>query len=472
MLSRLAVVVILIVGFVSAQAQTSDNTPSLNQRPYVTVAQDNNQIHFDAKGDVREIRLEVFNLASKRVYDSESQSGHLLDWQLQDQQGKPVPDGRYIYRVTMKDSTDNLFRNFGKVSKSGGKVEVQPVVILPPGNDNQNNSKPQSSANSAKAFAATVGGGFSNIASGEFSTIGGGQKNYTSEKYSTVGGGATNYAFAEGATVAGGYNNNAWVTKATVGGGFGNNANNDSATVAGGNKNTADGVGASVGGGAQNTAQGDYSSISGGAENAAYGRYAVVPGGKGNLANGESSLAAGNQAKALHKGSFVWGDSTQAPVTSYGDNSFTVRASGGINFFSNSGPGGNYSGVVLSPGAGGWSSLSDRQAKTNFAPIDGREVLRRLSAIPITTWNYRSQPAAVRHIGPMAQDFYAAFGMGEDNRHINTVDADGVALAAIQGLYQLSLEKDQQLEQLKQENIALRQRLAALEQAVEKLIKK
>jgi hypothetical protein len=58
----------------------------------------------------------------------------------------------------------------------------------------------------------------------------------------------------------------------------------------------------------------------------------------------------------------------------------------------------------------------------------------------------------------MAQDFYAAFGVGEDDRHISTVDADGVALAAIQGLYQLMQEQNAQI-------VALEARVAALEQA-------
>lgn len=101
---------------------------------------------------------------------------------------------------------------------------------------------------------------------------------------------------------------------------------------------------------------------------------------------------------------------------------------------------------------------SDRNAKDNFAEVDDRDILARLSAIPIETWNYKSQDPSVRHIGPMAQDFYAAFGVGEDDRHINTVDASGVALAAIQRLYQMVQEKDVQIAELEA-------RLEVLEQA-------
>jgi hypothetical protein len=61
-------------------------------------------------------------------------------------------------------------------------------------------------------------------------------------------------------------------------------------------------------------------------------------------------------------------------------------------------------------------------------------VLERVARLPVQTWNYRSQDATVRHLGPTAQDFKTAFGLGESDTGITAVDADGVALAAIQGL--------------------------------------
>jgi len=78
---------------------------------------------------------------------------------------------------------------------------------------------------------------------------------------------------------------------------------------------------------------------------------------------------------------------------------------------------------------------SDRNMKEKFTPIDNLDVLERVASLPITTWNFTNTPAT-RHIGPMAQDFYAAFNVGTDGRHISTVDESGVALAAIQGLNQ------------------------------------
>jgi hypothetical protein len=80
--------------------------------------------------------------------------------------------------------------------------------------------------------------------------------------------------------------------------------------------------------------------------------------------------------------------------------------------------------------------------------VDGAELLERLGRIPIQSWNYQTQENSIRHIGPMAQDFYGAFGVGEDDRYINSVDADGVALAAAQQLYRLTQQKDVEIREL------------------------
>jgi hypothetical protein len=112
----------------------------------------------------------------------------------------------------------------------------------------------------------------------------------------------------------------------------------------------------------------------------------------------------------------------------------------------------------------GYNNNSDRNAKANFGGVDGLEVLRKVARLPITSWNYKTDPASVRHIGPMAQDFKAAFGLnGEDDTHINSLDAQGVALAAIQGLYRLVQEKDARIQGLEAQNQALAARLADLE---------
>ncbi len=119
-----------------------------------------------------------------------------------------------------------------------------------------------------------------------------------------------------------------------------------------------------------------------------------------------------------------------------------------------------------------FNATSDRNLKENFAAVDRREVLDKLSALPIHRWNFRDD-AATLHLGPVAQDFHAAFGLGVDDKHIATVDADGVALAAIQGLNEKverrSQESRARIEQLETENVELQQRLAELEALVRSL---
>ena len=179
--------------------------------------------------------------------------------------------------------------------------------------------------------------------------------------------------------------------------------------------------------------------IGGGASNVAGGRMAIVAGGEGNQANGYVSFAAGRRAYSQSDGCFTWGDSSNTDIVCDVANRWVTRATGGYYLYTKSDIS---AGVYVPAGGNAWSSWSDRALKDNFAPADGRAVLDRLAAIPITTWNYKSQDPAIRHIGPVAQDFYAAFGVGEDDKHIATIDADGVALAAIQGLYRVVQEKD------------------------------
>jgi hypothetical protein len=106
---------------------------------------------------------------------------------------------------------------------------------------------------------------------------------------------------------------------------------------------------------------------------------------------------------------------------------------------------------------------SDRNSKEDFAAVNPREVLAKVSALPITEWKYKAEADGSKHLGPMAQDFHAAFGLnGPDDKHIATVDESGVALAAIQGLNQKVEEKDAEIQELKQS-------VAELKAMVEKL---
>ena len=85
-------------------------------------------------------------------------------------------------------------------------------------------------------------------------------------------------------------------------------------------------------------------------------------------------------------------------------------------------------GCTLPAGGGTFSCTSDRAAKTDFAPVDSGEILDRVIALPISEWRFSGEPSTVRHMGPVAQDFRAAFGLGYDDKSIGIQDAQGVAL--------------------------------------------
>jgi hypothetical protein len=102
--------------------------------------------------------------------------------------------------------------------------------------------------------------------------------------------------------------------------------------------------------------------------------------------------------------------------------------------------------------------VSDRNQKKNITPVDGAAVLERVARLPISTWTYRTEPDGVRHLGPMAQDFRASFGLGDDDRTYFAVDAQGVALAAIQELHRVVVEQQKRIEGLERENARLARR--------------
>ncbi len=154
------------------------------------------------------------------------------------------------------------------------------------------------------------------------------------------------------------------------------------------------------------------------------------------------SVAIGKNATSQHRGSIVLGDDcglfASDDVRSTGNNQFVARGCGGIFMYTSQSLS---SGVTVAAGGGGWNSISDRNKKENFADVDAVAVLEKIAAMPIQTWNYKTQAPAIRHLGPTAQDFRAAFGLGENDTTINTVDADGAALVAIQGLHTLLKEQ-------------------------------
>ena len=120
--------------------------------------------------------------------------------------------------------------------------------------------------------------------------------------------------------------------------------------------------------------------------------------------------------------------------------------------------------------AGVLTQNSDRDSKRDIVSVHPEEILAKVATLPIATWNRKVDPPSVRHLGPMAQDFAAAFGLGDNERQISTLDMAGVSLASIQALYRMvsetAAQKDEEIAQLKSENADLSRRLAALEALV------
>jgi len=353
-----------------------------------------------------------------------------------------------------------------------------------------------------------IGGGQDNDATGSWSTVMGGHFNLAANSNATVSGGELNRATGSFATVSGGGSNEATASSTTIGGGVFNFATGDRSTVAGGESNTASGPYGFVAGGYYNCA-GGHSSFAG-------GRYAKVRPGSASGGVGEgcgnapiSPLAAGDE------GSFVWADKHDINFVTTGPNQFMLRAGGGFMANTNALPNPSTDDVVFGARAadsggdadadvvwlsrsgkqakiyisdttggfvvnvpnltvgsnrlsvngtggtatlsngGAWTNASSRSFKEGFVPVDPQVILAKVAALPISVWNYKNSKEG-NHMGPMAEDFEASFGLAGEGQSIATVDADGVALAAIQGL-------NLKLAEAEAENRALKKRLDVIE---------
>jgi hypothetical protein len=358
------------------------------------------------------------------------------------------------------------------------------------------------------ATESTIGGGYANSAGGVITntsisgaTVAGGVSNRADCAYSFVGGGKNNFVD----DVAGFQTTPFPSPYAVIAGGENNFISNDG-FVAGDHS--------AIGGGLANQIQGGtQSTIVGGGNNHIDGSWSTIAGGLNNNATGNYSFAAGQNAQTYNNGTFIWADSTAPIFNSSGDNQFCIRASGGIQvdrgtsmFFNTQTrqmlnlfglqygigvqagdeyfrsasdfcwfKGGVHNNGLHDAGggtelmrldnagnlniSGGFGTLSDRNAKEKFEPVSPRHVLEKVAALPLSRWSYKTDPET-RHVGPMAQDFYAAFDVGTDDRHIGLGDEGGVALAAIQGLNE---KVESENAQLRAENIELKQRLERLE---------
>ena len=291
--------------------------------------------------------------------------------------------------------------------------------------------------NTSASGDASTAMGYSTTARGDFSTAIGAFTGANGE-YSTAMGRLT---------VASGINSTA-MGKYTDATGYASTAIGDSSLASGL---------ISFASGFRTTASGDYSTAMG----------------RQTIASGDYSTAIGSYVNTNNQeGTLVIGDhSTTSTLNSNIPNFFYARFAGGYGFYTSS----NLSSVcILAPGANAWSTSSDINTKENFAAINGEDFLKKIAGFHLTSWNYKKQDAAkFRHYGPMAQDFYAAFGkdkygtIGNDTT-INSADFAGVSFIAIQALE----KRTQKLEQLEKENSKLMKMILQLRKETTELNKR
>lgn len=348
-------------------------------------------------------------------------------------------------------------------------------------------------ANAAGGYSA-VSGGAGNSAGGQWAAIVGGQNNGASGAHGAVAGGSNNFASGSGSAVSGGYFNTASGGRGTVAGGESGTAAGTYSFVAGGLFNCAGGTGSWAGGQrARVRVPSDATALGEGCGNVAAsgdgdgdeGSFVWGDNQPGSvISSGPNQFIARAGGGVLLNGAFANGNADDvvigtrpAPADADADlvlrsrtgktGRLYVRESDGAVVLSATtnndtkillGVGTPAAGRFLATSAndahlttgGTWTNGSSRAFKHAFEAIDAGDMLARVLALPLSRWQYRDSSEGV-HLGPMAEDFAAAFGLGSGTQHISTVDADGVALAAIQGLN----------EKLVRENDALQAQLSA-----------
>jgi hypothetical protein len=184
-------------------------------------------------------------------------------------------------------------------------------------------------------------------------------------------------------------------------------------------------------------------------------------------ASGERSTALGCLVSTNSKsGSFIIGDNSSTYLRQNdADNQMMMVFAGGYKLHTNSAAS---IGVSLAAGGNSWATISDRNKKENFAAVDGEAFLKKIAKFNLTSWNYKGQdPATHRHYGPMAQDFYAAFGkdqygtIGNDTT-ISQADMEGVSFIAIQALVKENEALKAKINQLENKNSTLSNELNVL----------
>ena len=251
--------------------------------------------------------------------------------------------------------------------------------------------------------------------------------------------------------------------------------------TASGSASTTIGV-ANIASGSQSLATG-FSTKASGSNAVSFGASTIASGDM-SFASGINTIASGNNSTAMgtdvstngFSGSFAIGDYNTTLTNNTAANQMMMRFAGGYTLYSNSDLS---AGSVLSPGSNSWSTISDRNKKENFALVNGEDFLKKIAGFNLTSWNYKGQDAKIfRHYGPMAQDFFAAFGkdkygvVGNDTT-INQADFQGVSFIAIQALEKRTDNLSTENKQLKNENEKLKQEIEDIQSrlmSMEKLL--
>ena len=293
-----------------------------------------------------------------------------------------------------------------------------------------------------------VGGGAGNDAGYEYET------DPSTAMYATVSGGLTNFARGEGSA---------------VGGGLSNSAEGGRSTVAGGGNNEASGGESTIAGGMNNTAISEDSTIGGGYENYAGGVAATVPGGKDGAAESDNTFV-WNDGTAYHSIPRARNDGLSSDTAVDGEpvkgsQTFSVSAQGGVRFIT-----GGSSVTYIDGGTAGWSNTSSRAAKRNIDPVDSQQVLDGVEDLEVATWEYKDDGdgTGTTHIGPMAEEFHDILDddVGSSDDHINSINADGILFAAVQGLAE---RLNEETDRLAEENDQLRETLDAKDSRIDEL---
>jgi hypothetical protein len=416
----------------------------------VNITAEADKVHVSAQGDVGEMRVDVSDEAGGAVFQSGAITGGTLDWKMVDAQGERVTPGTYLVTVTFHDAA-------GKFRKRVEQVTVEEAEKASPLAPAAPAATPSPVA--VKTSGTVTAGRLPKIASVGATTA-------------TI----TNSVITESAGRIG-IGTSAPATRLHL---FGTNsrlrlqstAANQSAVTEYVTDNATwhTGVGGSN---VPDDVKGKYYIY-----DARPNEYRMMIDANGNVGIGTAltsyiklNVFTSDPISTAVRGDAVGYGVVGVSSSNYGIGVFGQNADGGYAGYFNgkvtvAGALEVTSGLTVTGGCTGCTISSDQSLKSNFSAINPRLVLDRLAALPIKAWNYKRDEPSVRHIGPMAQDFRAAFNLGLDDKHIDMVDANGVTMAAIQGLYQQNQELIGKVEQQSRQITGLQARLNQMERTM------